>query len=137
MDASKTILVDFLLPFARDLDLEIAEKLDLIFDIPNRQIYRMKVLKAFRMPGYFWFTACQRLPGFSRTTKKGYYVYVRIDIANPFVIDVEFSYLTRDTKDGPCKDVSCVFSLTPEQFDSIRTNLGPVEEICREVCARD
>lgn len=110
-----------LLPF-RGLGMDRSEQCDLAFRPDLRRIIRRKVLKPFVVPGVYWLTSTQKVQGVRRTAKPGSYVFIRQDLREGGLYDMEVAQRSVGEY--------CVFTLTTEEYGTLGQWLGPEEELC-------
>lgn len=72
-------------------NMAIKDWLEVLFDIPNRDIGRWKVSRDFRMPGLYYEAASTPIQGIGyRAVKAGAELWVRRDARDLNIVDVEW-----------------------------------------------
>lgn len=107
-----------------DYDRELSEW----FQIETREIYHIKALRPFKLPGRLWHTSNKISTKIGRREiTQGFRMLVRIDVRDGGAVDVEH---------WPKKNVEQVFRLTREEWDLVKDHVTVVFKTSSDIESR-
>jgi hypothetical protein len=121
-DSVETIYELFLAPLIqfKPQNITLREWWEFIFDVHNRGIERVRVVKAFKMPGLYYTSSSVKVQGVGyRQVRKGDELMVRFNDRAPDEIDVEWF-------GGPGKRDN-VFALNATQWRWVERHCSPIK----------